>query len=149
MLDEPRLGELECTKRVARWVAVTTGRAATTRRALPERAANRAASMMKDRKGWVWRQSDQLSPLALISRSRHNRVYWYTNDFMATTSSIHIFDSLPYYDNDLEQFPILKEKVERELAKESEPPSTLHPSLGVEIEIFAVRMILRITLSLF
>ena len=25
-----------------------------------------------------------------------------------------IFDSLPYYDNELEQYPILKEKVERE-----------------------------------
>ena len=32
-----------------------------------------------------------------------------------------IFDSLPYYDNELEQFPILKEKVERELAREGKP----------------------------
>jgi pre-mRNA-splicing factor SPF27 len=57
---------------------------------------------------------------------------------MTTASSSQIFDSLPYYDNDLEQFPILKEKVERELAKEGQPPSTLHPSLGPEFELFTV-----------
>jgi pre-mRNA-splicing factor SPF27 len=55
---------------------------------------------------------------------------------MATVSSSMIFDSLPYYDNDMEQFPILREKVERELAKEPQAPQTLHPSLGPEYELF-------------
>jgi hypothetical protein len=50
-----------------------------------------------------------------------------------------IFDSLPYYDNDLEQFPILREKVDKELAKEGEPPSTLHPRVPGEFELFKVR----------
>jgi pre-mRNA-splicing factor SPF27 len=49
-----------------------------------------------------------------------------------------VFDSLPYYDNDLEQFPILREKVDRELAKEGPPPAALHPSLSPELEIFGV-----------
>ncbi|KAM5538267.1 hypothetical protein V8D89_008154 [Ganoderma adspersum] len=48
-----------------------------------------------------------------------------------------IFDSLPYYDNDLEQFPILKEKVERELAREGRPPQTLHPKVPPEPTLFA------------
>lgn len=50
-----------------------------------------------------------------------------------------IFDSLPYYDNDLEQFPILKEKVEKELAREGRPPQTLHPKVPPESTLFAVR----------
>ncbi|KAG0703116.1 breast carcinoma amplified sequence 2 [Suillus ampliporus] len=47
-----------------------------------------------------------------------------------------IFDSLPYYDNDLEQNPILKEKVERELAREPKPPQTLHPRVPPPLELF-------------
>ncbi|OAX44862.1 breast carcinoma amplified sequence 2, partial [Rhizopogon vinicolor AM-OR11-026] len=47
-----------------------------------------------------------------------------------------IFDSLPYYDNDLEQNPILKEKVERELAREQKPPQTLHPRVPPPYELF-------------
>ncbi|KAG2149739.1 breast carcinoma amplified sequence 2 [Suillus cothurnatus] len=47
-----------------------------------------------------------------------------------------IFDSLPYYDNDLEQNPILREKVERELAREPKPPQTLHPRVPPPIELF-------------
>lgn len=55
------------------------------------------------------------------------------------TQPAMIFDSLPYYDNDLEQFPILKEKVERELAREGKPPQTLHPKVPPEPTLFAVR----------
>ncbi|KAG1783683.1 breast carcinoma amplified sequence 2 [Suillus placidus] len=47
-----------------------------------------------------------------------------------------IFDSLPYYDNDLEQNTILREKVERELAREPKPPQTLHPRVPPPIELF-------------
>ncbi|KAG2044269.1 breast carcinoma amplified sequence 2 [Suillus americanus] len=47
-----------------------------------------------------------------------------------------IFDSLPYYDNDLEQNPILRGKVEHELAREPKPPQTLHPRVPPPIELF-------------
>ena len=50
-----------------------------------------------------------------------------------------IFDSLPYYDNELEQYPILKERVEKELAREGKPPQTLHPKVPPEPTLFAVR----------
>ena len=50
-----------------------------------------------------------------------------------------IFDSLPYYDDDLEKYPLLKEKVERELAREPKPPQTLHPRVAPAITLFAVR----------
>ncbi|KAL7285711.1 breast carcinoma amplified sequence 2 [Trametes coccinea BRFM310] len=48
-----------------------------------------------------------------------------------------VFDSLPYYDNELEQYPILKEKVERELAREGKPPQTLHPKVPPAPTLFA------------
>ncbi|EIW86423.1 breast carcinoma amplified sequence 2 [Coniophora puteana RWD-64-598 SS2] len=47
-----------------------------------------------------------------------------------------LLDSLPYYDNDLEQYPILHEKVKRELAREPKPPSTLHPRVPPPLELF-------------
>jgi hypothetical protein len=50
-----------------------------------------------------------------------------------------IFDSLPYYDNDLELHPILKQKVEQELAREPKPPQTLHPRVPPPAKLFAVR----------
>lgn len=50
-----------------------------------------------------------------------------------------IFDSLPYYDNDLEQFPLLKQKVEQELARVPKPPQTLHPRVPPPYKLFAVR----------
>ncbi len=56
------------------------------------------------------------------------------------TQPAMIFDSLPYYDNDLEQFPILKEKVEKELAREGRPPQSLHPKVPPEPMLFAVRV---------
>jgi hypothetical protein len=51
-----------------------------------------------------------------------------------------IFDSLPYYDDDLEKFPVLKQKVEQELAREPKPPQTLHPRVPPPVTLFAVRM---------
>jgi hypothetical protein len=50
-----------------------------------------------------------------------------------------IFDSLPYYDDDLEKFPILRQKVEQELAREPKPPQTLHPRVPPPVTLFAVR----------
>jgi hypothetical protein len=55
------------------------------------------------------------------------------------SASEEIFDSLPYYDNDLERFPALKQKVEQELAREPKPPTTLHPKLQPAYELFTVR----------
>jgi pre-mRNA-splicing factor SPF27 len=56
-----------------------------------------------------------------------------------TAESPVIFDSLPYYDNDLDKYPFLREKVERELAKEPKPPEALHPRVPPPITLFAVR----------
>ncbi|KAL4069455.1 breast carcinoma amplified sequence 2 [Scleroderma citrinum] len=47
-----------------------------------------------------------------------------------------ILDSLPYYDNDLEQYPILKEKVEQELARELKLPSSIHPLVLPPLQLF-------------
>lgn len=49
-----------------------------------------------------------------------------------------VFDSLPYYDNDLEQYPVLREKVEKELAREPKPPQTVHPLIPPPLELFKV-----------
>lgn len=49
-----------------------------------------------------------------------------------------IFDSLPYYDNDLEQFSVLREKVEKELACEAKPAETLHPGVPPPATLFTV-----------
>jgi len=52
-----------------------------------------------------------------------------------------LFDSLPYYDNDLESHPILREKVQHELAVETQKTQqeALHPRIPPPIELFAVR----------
>jgi pre-mRNA-splicing factor SPF27 len=50
-----------------------------------------------------------------------------------------LLESLPYYDNDLEQFPWLKEKVDREFARQPKPPATLHPRVPPVYQLFAVR----------
>lgn len=55
-----------------------------------------------------------------------------------TTNNDGLLDSLPYYDNDLERYPILKEKVEKELAREPKPPSSLHPQVPLPFELFKV-----------
>ncbi|KAI0252636.1 breast carcinoma amplified sequence 2 [Lactifluus subvellereus] len=49
-----------------------------------------------------------------------------------------LFDSLPYYDNDLEIHPILREKVQHELAVETQKiqQETLHPLVPPPLELF-------------
>ena len=51
-----------------------------------------------------------------------------------------LFDSLPYYDNDLETHPILREKVQHELAVETQKiqQETLHPRIPPPVELFVV-----------
>ncbi|KAH9853141.1 breast carcinoma amplified sequence 2 [Lenzites betulinus] len=58
-----------------------------------------------------------------------------------------IFDSLPYYDNELEQYPFLKEKVERELGREGKPPQTLHPRVPPAPTLFANHPLLQAELE--
>jgi len=52
-----------------------------------------------------------------------------------------LFDSLPYYDNDLELHPILREKVQHELAVETQKiqQEALHPRVPPPVELFVVR----------
>ncbi len=51
-----------------------------------------------------------------------------------------ILDSLPYFDDDLQKYPFLKDKVEQEIARElGKVPATLHPKVPPEVELFAVR----------
>ena len=51
-----------------------------------------------------------------------------------------LFDSLPYYDNDLEIHPILREKVHHELAVETQKiqQEALHPRVPPPVELFMV-----------
>ncbi|KAK7064502.1 Pre-mRNA splicing factor [Favolaschia claudopus] len=58
-----------------------------------------------------------------------------------------LLDSLPYYDNDLEQFPSLKEKVDREFARQPKPPTTLHPRVPPAYELFAKNPLLKAELE--
>ncbi|KII93640.1 hypothetical protein PLICRDRAFT_99527 [Plicaturopsis crispa FD-325 SS-3] len=58
-----------------------------------------------------------------------------------------IFDSLPYYDNDLEQYPNLKQKVEQELAREPKPPQTLHPRVPPPVTLFSQHPLLEAELA--
>ncbi|GBE78115.1 breast carcinoma amplified sequence 2 [Sparassis latifolia] len=59
-----------------------------------------------------------------------------TSEIEQPQSSL-IFDSLPYYDNDLEQQPALRERVERELARDAKPLQTLHPRVPPSPKLFA------------
>ena len=56
-------------------------------------------------------------------------------------SSNDIFDSLPYYDDDLQKFPHLHQKVAQELARELKKvnQTVLHPKVPPPVELFAVR----------
>lgn len=56
-------------------------------------------------------------------------------------SSNDIFDSLPYYDDDLQNFPHLQQKVEQELARELKKvnQTVLHPKVPPPVELFTVR----------
>ncbi|KAL5534572.1 hypothetical protein ACEPAG_1035 [Sanghuangporus baumii] len=59
-----------------------------------------------------------------------------------------IFDSLPYYDNDLDVHPALKQKVEAELARESRNnPQTLHPRVPPPLELFSRNPLLKAELE--
>jgi pre-mRNA-splicing factor SPF27 len=52
----------------------------------------------------------------------------------------HTFNALPYYDDDLQKYPFLKEKVEQEIRREmGKVPDELHPRVPPVVEIFAVR----------
>ncbi|KAG6832238.1 hypothetical protein H0H92_004203 [Tricholoma furcatifolium] len=67
---------------------------------------------------------------------------------MAENSSpTTIFDSLPYYDDDLQQYPDLKLKVEQEFAREPKPPATLHPRVPPPFDLFSKNPILRAELE--
>ncbi|KAF9014977.1 Pre-mRNA-splicing factor SPF27 [Cyathus striatus] len=59
-----------------------------------------------------------------------------------------IFDSLPYYDDDLQKYPVLQQKVEHELAKElGKPPATLHPRVPGDVELFSDHPLLKAELE--
>lgn len=60
---------------------------------------------------------------------------------MSTDDAPHsvIFDSLPYYDNDLERDSALKDKAERLIARELKPQQGLHPRVPPPVTLFAVR----------
>ncbi|TFY82064.1 hypothetical protein EWM64_g1944 [Hericium alpestre] len=51
----------------------------------------------------------------------------------------YFFDSLPYYDNDLELHPVLRERVQHELAVETQKlqSEALHPRIPPAVELFA------------
>nr|GAT49730.1 pre-mRNA splicing factor [Mycena chlorophos] len=63
------------------------------------------------------------------------------------SDSNHLFDSLPYYDNDLDQFPGLREKVDREFAREAKPPAALHPRVPPPIALFEKNPLLKAELE--
>lgn len=77
----------------------------------------------------------QSNPLGLC-RTDQTCLYTATQTHM---DSADLLDSLPYYDDDLQKFPILKEKVDHELAKEGKHPSELHSRVPPPIELFTVR----------
>ncbi|KAF5377603.1 hypothetical protein D9615_005165 [Tricholomella constricta] len=58
-----------------------------------------------------------------------------------------IFDSLPYYDDDLQKHPGLKRKVDQELARQPKPPTILHPRVPPPYELFAKNPLLRAELE--
>jgi pre-mRNA-splicing factor SPF27 len=51
-----------------------------------------------------------------------------------------ILDSLPYYDDDLQKFPFLKDRVDQEIARElGKLPAEMHPRVPPGVELFTVR----------
>lgn len=59
---------------------------------------------------------------------------------LAMAQQDDILDSLPYYDDDLQKYPFLKDKVEQEIARElGKVPTSLHPRVPPDVELFAVR----------
>ncbi|KAL0579795.1 hypothetical protein V5O48_002206 [Marasmius crinis-equi] len=61
--------------------------------------------------------------------------------------SLEIHDSLPYYDQELELYPHLQQKVQQELAREPKPPTTLHPRVPPPFELFTSNPLLRAELE--
>ncbi|KAJ2920269.1 hypothetical protein MD484_g103, partial [Candolleomyces efflorescens] len=64
-------------------------------------------------------------------------------------SSNDIFDSLPYYDDDLQKFPHLHQKVAQELARELKKvnQTVLHPKVPPPVELFAGNPLLKAELD--
>lgn len=58
---------------------------------------------------------------------------------MSNGSTSAAFDSLPYYDNELELDPTLKQKVDQLIKRELKVTETLHPNVPPAYELFAVR----------
>ncbi|KAI0815293.1 breast carcinoma amplified sequence 2 [Irpex lacteus] len=58
-----------------------------------------------------------------------------------------IFDSLPYYDNDLERDPTLKEKAERLIARELKTQKELHPKVPPPLNLFSKNPLLQAELA--
>jgi pre-mRNA-splicing factor SPF27 len=59
---------------------------------------------------------------------------------MQAAHAPQLFDSLPYYDNDLDTHPILRERVQHELAVETQKlqQETLHSRIPPPLELFVV-----------
>ncbi|KAF5368326.1 hypothetical protein D9758_002341 [Tetrapyrgos nigripes] len=68
-------------------------------------------------------------------------------DSDSTVPTTEIFDSLPYYDNDLDEDPTLREKVERELARHRKNPTTLHPRVPEAYQLFTKNPLLQAELE--
>ncbi|EDR16064.1 uncharacterized protein LACBIDRAFT_301771 [Laccaria bicolor S238N-H82] len=64
-----------------------------------------------------------------------------------SSSFTEIYDSLPYYDDDLQKFPELKEKVDREMARELVQPTSLHPNVPPPIQLFSNNPLLKAELQ--
>ena len=66
---------------------------------------------------------------------------------LITGDSSTIFDSLPYFDNDLEILPNLQKKVDQELSRELKQQQGLHPLVPPPFELFSVSYVCRIPLK--
>lgn len=122
-----------------RLLAVITERAAVFRRMwLARTPIRRAIFQANDSTVGRGMNEDRKLPGNILSQSHQNLIV--EEQIMAESlSQDEIFDSLPYYDDDLQKFPILKQKVEQELARQPKPPSTLHPRVPPPFELFSVR----------
>ncbi|KAL1661918.1 Pre-mRNA-splicing factor SPF27 [Schizophyllum commune] len=69
---------------------------------------------------------------------------------MATSTTPYayeIFDSLPYFDKDLETLPELRDKVDSEIAKEMGRRDVIHPKVPPEFELFKGKPLLKAELT--
>jgi hypothetical protein len=72
------------------------------------------------------------------TRSRDLPVRFHSLHSMADQDDV--LDSLPYYDDDLQKYPFLKDKVEEEIARElGKVPAELHPRVPPAVELLTVR----------